>query len=40
MLDDLKYIHNLDKQDALGLAEKQAQQLLEKFTVELQDVQG
>ena len=27
MLDDLKYIHDRDAQDALGIAEKQYQQL-------------
>lgn len=31
MLDDLKYIHQRDGQDALGIAERQAGQLLEKF---------
>lgn len=31
MLDDLKYIHQRDKQDALGVAEKQWQQLQHKF---------
>jgi len=33
MLDDLKYIHQRDGQDALGIAERQAGQLLEKFEV-------
>lgn len=33
MLDDLKYIHQRDKSDALGIAEKQWQQLLQKFDV-------
>ena len=33
MLDDLKYIHQRDGQDALGIAERQAAQLLEKFNV-------
>ena len=31
MLDDLKYIHQRDGQDALGIAERQAGQLLQKF---------
>ena len=31
MLDDLKYIHQRDAQDALGIAEKQWQQLQHKF---------
>ena len=31
MLDDLKYIHQRDSQDALGIAEKQCQQLEYKF---------
>ena len=31
MLDDLKYIHQRDKEDALGIAEKQPQQLLHDF---------
>src|SRR5690348_9239290 len=31
MLDDLKYIHQRDGQDALGIAEKQFQQLSYKF---------
>lgn len=33
MLDDLKYIHQRDAQDALGIAEKQWQQLSYKFDV-------
>ncbi len=33
MLDDLKYIHQRDKSDALGIAEKQWQQLLQKFDI-------
>lgn len=33
MLDDLKYIHQCDSQDALGIAEKQWQQLEESFEV-------
>jgi glucose-6-phosphate isomerase len=31
MLDDLKYIHQRDGQDALGIAEKQYQQLTYEF---------
>ena len=33
MLDDLKYIHQRDGQDALGIAERQAAQLDYKFEV-------
>lgn len=33
MLDDLKYIHERDAQDALGVVEKQWQQLTHKFSV-------
>ncbi len=33
MLDDLKYIHQRDGSDALGIAERQAAQLLQKFEV-------
>ncbi len=33
MLDDLKYIHQKDAQDALGIAEKQYQQLQHEFNV-------
>ncbi len=33
MLDDLKYIHQKDAQDALGIAEKQYQQLAHEFEV-------
>ena len=33
MLDDLKYIHGRDASDALGLVEKQADQLLSDFEV-------
>src|SRR5579884_40564 len=33
MLDDLKYIHQRDGQDALGIAEKQWQQLVHQFEV-------
>jgi glucose/mannose-6-phosphate isomerase len=36
MLDDLKYIHERDAQDALGIAEKQWQQLEYDFVFELQ----
>lgn len=35
MLDDLKMIHERDAQDALGIAEKQWQQLLQQFEVDL-----
>jgi glucose/mannose-6-phosphate isomerase len=35
MLDDLKYIHQRDSQDALGIAEKQWQQLQYKYNVKL-----
>src|SRR5688572_2483361 len=35
MLDDLKYIHERDAQDALGIAEKQWQQLMHEFTLQL-----
>lgn len=43
MLDDLKLIHSCDGQDALGVAEKQWQQLLHQYDVEtpeLRDVQN
>ncbi len=33
MIDDLKYIHEKDAQDALGIAEKQWQQLTQKYDV-------
>lgn len=33
MLDDLKYIHERDAQDALGIAEKQGQQLTHEFDI-------
>lgn len=33
MLDDLKFIHEKDAQDALGIAEKQWQQLEQKFVI-------
>ncbi len=36
MLDDLKYIHQRDAQDALGIAEKQWQQLQHSFSLEFQ----
>lgn len=35
MLDDLKYIHDRDAQDALGIAEKQWQQLGQSYDVDL-----
>ncbi len=34
MLDDLKYIHMRDGQDALGIAAKQADQLRHEFTLD------
>jgi glucose/mannose-6-phosphate isomerase len=34
MLDDLKFIHQRDSQDALGIAQKQAQQLTYEFDLE------
>ncbi len=42
MLDDLKYIHEKDVQDALGVAEKQSQQLLHDFNavVEAEDIEN
>ena len=36
MLDDLKYIHQRDGQDALGIAEKQWQQLQHNFNTQLE----
>lgn len=36
MLDDLKYIHQRDKSDALGVAEKQWQQLQHKYDVKVE----
>ena len=33
MLDDLQYIHERDASDALGLVEKQAEQLLSDFEI-------
>lgn len=38
MLDDLKLIHNRDKSDALGIAQKQYQQLLHEFDVDMSGV--
>ncbi len=38
MLDDLKYIHERDVQDALGVAEKQWQQLTQSYEVSLPDL--
>ena len=40
MLDDLKMIHERDAQDALGVAEKQWQQLNYDFAVELPPMEG
>jgi glucose/mannose-6-phosphate isomerase len=40
MLDDLKLIHERDAQDALGVAEKQWQQLQYDFKVELPSLEG
>ncbi|HSW85222.1 MAG TPA: bifunctional phosphoglucose/phosphomannose isomerase [Candidatus Saccharimonadales bacterium] len=40
MLDDLKMIHERDAQDALGVAEKQWQQLTHDFEVELPRLEG
>jgi glucose/mannose-6-phosphate isomerase len=37
MLDDLKYIHEKDAQDALGIAATQPQQLQHEFTIAQQD---
>ena len=36
MLDDLKYIHQKDSQDALGIAERQAEQLTYEFSLDWQ----
>lgn len=36
MLDDLKYIHQKDAQDALGVAEKQGQQVAHQFSLSVQ----
>lgn len=38
MLDDLKYIHQRDKSDALGVAEKQWQQLQQKYDTSISRV--
>lgn len=38
MLDDLKYIHEKDAQDALGIAERQWQQLEYEFAVDFGNV--
>lgn len=40
MLDDLKYIHHRDGQDALGIAEKQWLQLKQSYKVELSEIQS
>jgi glucose/mannose-6-phosphate isomerase len=40
MLDDLKMIHDRDAQDALGVAEKQWQQLSHQFDVQLPQFEG
>src|SRR5665811_1180094 len=40
MLDDLKLIHKRDAQDALGVAEKQWQQLLHDYGVALPEFTG
>ena len=37
MLDDLKYIHERDGQDALGITEKQSQQLQTDYQIPLSD---
>lgn len=39
MLDDLKYIHQRDKHDALGVAEKQWQQLQQQYQVSIKATQ-
>ena len=36
MLDDLKYIHQRDVQDALGIAEKQSKQYLHNFDIDIE----
>ena len=38
MLDDLKLIHNRDKSDALGIVQKQYQQLLHEFDVDMSPI--
>jgi glucose/mannose-6-phosphate isomerase len=40
MLDDLKMIHERDAQDALGVAEKQWQQLTHDYAVKLPEISG
>src|SRR4051812_3663370 len=40
MLDDLKMIHERDPQDALGVAEKQWQQLQHEYNVDLSGFSG
>jgi glucose/mannose-6-phosphate isomerase len=40
MLDDLKYIHEKDAQDSLGIAAAQPQQLLHDFSIPSQDFKG
>ena len=40
MLDDLKLIHERDAQDALGVAEKQWQQLTHDYKIKLPDLSG
>lgn len=40
MLDDLKYIHDRDAQDALGVAEKQYQQLAHNYGIEVPTLSG
>jgi glucose/mannose-6-phosphate isomerase len=40
MLDDLKMIHNRDADDALGVAEKQWQQLQHRYEVDLSSIEG
>src|SRR5437868_6484958 len=40
MLDDLKMIHNRDADDALGVAEKQWQQLQHDFGLEIPPLEG
>jgi glucose/mannose-6-phosphate isomerase len=40
MLDDLKMIHQRDSQDALGVAEKQWQQLAHNYEVKLPELKG
>lgn len=40
VLDDLKYIHEKDVQDALGIAERQWQQLEHEFTTDFSSLEG